>query len=217
MKPTVWGRPAWSFLHGMTLDPQAPASAKRAQKRLMEILCYILPCPTCQKSYRKFSQITLPLEKVDSKKIGDWVVEIHDCVNLKLDKPTASDPDPIQHWKNFQLKRFAREGYESYVEDMFFFLFTLAANYPLAWTRDTQVAEKYRDFFHTLPEAMAHRSWGRKMVPLTEEILSGGRELLMKWLYGMYLAQPMLVAKDRKQSFETISKTMEMMRHQRNT
>jgi len=230
MEPThgkvSWGRPAWSFFHGMTLDPLASDSAKRAQKRLMEILCYILPCPTCRKSYRKFSR-SLPL--TNPEHVGDWLVEIHDCVNLKLEKPAASVPDPIEHWKNFQVAKFAnipevsdghekQVGYASYVEDMFFFLFTLAANYPLTWTQDTQVADKYREFFQTLPKAMMHRPWGRKMAdytsqrPLTNEILSSGREALMKWLYGIYLQVPIQGEQIEKPSFEVISKTMEMMR-----
>jgi hypothetical protein len=149
--------------------------------------------------------------------IEDWVVDIHDRVNLKLDKPAAEAPAP--EWKEFQLQYFSQASYASYVEDMFFFFFTLAANYPLVWTQDTHMAKKYGEFFHTLPKAMAHRPWGEKMAkyisshPLNDQVLSGGRQALMEWLYGMYVAVLGPVRDGEKiESFKTITKTMERMR-----
>jgi len=210
MEPTAglvsWGRPAWSFLHGVTLDPLAKPPAKQAQKQLMDLLRYILPCPTCRESYRQFSK---NLDQVPAEHIGDWVIDIHDRVNLKLDKPAADEP--AAHWKDFQLHQFARNGYASYVEDMFFFFFTLAANYPLTWTQNTQVAEKYRDFFETAaPTAMAHRPWGKSMQKYLEShpLDLSGREELMQWLYGMFTA----VMPAPHPTMETIQETMALMR-----
>jgi len=210
MEPTdgqvSWGRSAWEFLHGVTLDPLAPASAKQAQKKLAYLLRYLLPCPYCRESYRRFSR---DLDQVPAENMGDFFVEMHDCVNLKLEKQSALLP--ASAWAVIKLEEFREIGFPSYVEDMFFFLFTLAANYPLAFTPETQIEKHYRDFFQTLPMAMIHRPWGKIMHEYLKEnpittALAGRRELT-KWLYGMYRR----VVPDAKE-FETIVRTMNKMR-----
>lgn len=213
MEPSVpngWGSPAWSFLHGMTLDPLAPTTAKVAQKRLLQVLRCILPCPNCRASYRIFSR---GLSAVEPEDVGEFVIHIHDSVNIKLEKDAANFP--AESWLNYQIVRFAEEGYASYVEDMVFFLFVLAANYVPRFTKDTELEKYYREFFTLLPVAMSHRPWGATMAsfleayPLKDSVLCG-REDLFIWVYALY--QAIYKANLEQWSQESIRGTVESLR-----
>lgn len=120
---------------------------------------------------------------------------------------------PAYTWTTIKLKELSEAGFSSYVEDMFFFLFTLAANYPRAFTPDTQAEKYYRRFFQVLPETMRHRPWGETMReylrenPLSERGPLTGRDQLMQWVHGMYTR----VVPDPK-PLGVIRDTMEQMR-----
>lgn len=85
--PFGWGNRAWCFLHGMTLDPLSNTENKRAQKEILRALRHILPCPVCRRSYCVISR---DLEDVDDSKVADYVLQLHDKVNCKLNKETSS-------------------------------------------------------------------------------------------------------------------------------
>lgn len=209
-----WGRAAWTFLHGMTLDPTARRGEKEAQKKILELLKCVLPCPSCRESYTAFCNQSLSL--CEPKHIGEYACQVHDRVNLKLDKPACEHPP--EYWIAQQRHYFQQHGWHSYLEDMWYFLFVIAANYPTRFCLDTRISRKYREFFTTLPAALAHRPWGREMAehmikyPLDDAALSG-RLALMQWLYSMYTA-----AANGKymvlQPWDVIDRTMESIRRQ---
>lgn len=186
MDPGQWGRSAWAFLHGMTLDPGAGPRERKAQRRLLQLLRTVLPCPACRDSYTTYCHPAL--QKCTD--LGLFVCQVHDQVNLKLDKPAAKHG--AKEWCRAQRAFFGEQGWDAYVEDMWFFLFAVAANYPRDFCLQTRMASRQRAFFQTLGTAMAHQPWGRQMQryvqahPLTDAIMSS-RESLMRWLYGMYL------------------------------
>jgi hypothetical protein len=193
--PYGWGPSAWSFLHGMTLDPLATLENKKAQKKLLYALRCVLPCPTCRRSYRVISR---DLDDVKSDEIADYVLKLHDKVNCKL----------------YQLSHFREMGYSSYVEDMFYFLFVVACNYPLNYTEDTNQKKWYQIFFEQLPLAINERKWGKTMEkyasrnPVSTALKS--REKLVSYVYEMY--QLVLPSQSEKYSLDSICKTIETIR-----
>ena len=162
------------------------------------------------------------LDAVPAERIADFVLDVHDAVNIKLDKPAAVFP--ARAWKRYQMETCAEKGYGGYVDDLFFFLFTLALNYPVRFLRDTQLQRRYREFFDTLPQAMVHRPFGQTMArymidhPLRDEVELDGREALFWWVYDMYRAvfdqrgKERQTAGNRIHDADTVRKSIEAMR-----
>ena len=87
MEPNIWGPPAWTFLHSVTLNyPDIPSSEHKTNyKKFFESLGDVLPCPTCKKHYKE-NIIKHPI-RLDSKDdLTKWLVDIHNKVNEKNDK-----------------------------------------------------------------------------------------------------------------------------------
>lgn len=210
-----WGRSAWALIHGMTLDPLARRQQKVAQKRLLYLLQSVLPCPSCRISYQSYCNKSLA--SCELPFVGDYACQIHDRVNLKLEKEACSYPS--DYWKLQQVANFEKGGWDSYVEDMWYFLFTLAANYPAQFALDTRVRDNVRAFFQTLPLALEHRPWGQYMKrylqthPLHDSVMATRKDF-MQWLYEMY-ANSGLTASE-VQSLEVIQRTMESIRYSNN-
>lgn len=213
MEPSVvpfgWGRSAWKFLHGVTLDPLSEDENKKAQKKLLKALRHILPCPKCKRSYCVISR---DLNEIDHKDIADYVLQLHDKVNIKLDKENAKYPWTM--WKKYQLSQFREDGYFSYVEDMFYFLFVLACNYPTQYTEETEQQEWYGYFFQNLPLSMNQRKWGQIMEKfmrrnnLKQALRS--RQKLVEYVYDLYVL--VLPEENQITSLETICETIETIR-----
>lgn len=207
--PFGWGRSAWAFLHGVTLDPTAEKGNKKAQLKLLRALRYILPCPKCKRSYCVISR---DLSDVHYDDVGDYVLKLHDKVNVKLDKENAKYPYTM--WKKFKMSQLRENGYFSYVEDMFYFLFVLACNYPTQYTEETETQKWYLYFFQHLPLAMNQRKWGQTMEKfmrrnsLRHALKS--REKLVEYVYQMYML--ILPDESEKHSLDTICETIETIR-----
>ena len=91
MEPNIWGPPAWTFLHSVTLNyPDNPSSEhKTSYKKFFESLGDVLPCPTCKKHYKE-NIIKHPI-RLDSKDdLTKWLVDLHNKVNEKNDKTIFS-------------------------------------------------------------------------------------------------------------------------------
>lgn len=91
MEPNIWGPPAWTFLHSVTLNyPDNPSSEHKTNyKNFFESLGDVLPCPTCKKHYKE-NIIKHPI-RLDSKDdLTKWLVDIHNKVNEQNDKTIFS-------------------------------------------------------------------------------------------------------------------------------
>ena len=175
----------------MTLDPSAGKQERAAQKQLLGQLMSLLPCPTCRASYQTYCREMLP--GCAHADLGDYVCRVHDKVNLKLEKEACHRD--AEYWKRARIHEFQQAGWSdaSFVEDMFYFLFAVAYNYPHHCGTDTHVSRKYREFFTTLPRALAHRPVGKciqryvEAHPLEACDRLANRKNLLTWLYGMYV------------------------------
>jgi hypothetical protein len=102
MEPNIWGKHAWIFLHSVSMNyPDNPTNDDRKNyKNFFENLRFILPCEVCKKHYSKHIQ-SKPIEHSlhSKKKLVEWVIEVHNQVNISLNKPTMSYDQVIDLYK----------------------------------------------------------------------------------------------------------------------
>ena len=102
MEPNIWGKHAWIFLHSVSMNyPDNPTNDDRKNyKNFFENLRFILPCEVCKKHYSKHIQ-GKPIEHSlhSKKKLVEWVIEVHNQVNISLNKPTMSYDQVIDLYK----------------------------------------------------------------------------------------------------------------------
>jgi hypothetical protein len=100
MDSTVWGPPAWTFLHTITLAyPEYPTAAeKKSMVAFFNSLTDILPCHVCQRHYQKYLRQNPVETSVDTKdSLVKWLVQLHNQVNVSLSKPVLDLPTAIQN------------------------------------------------------------------------------------------------------------------------
>ena len=76
MNPEVWGPPAWTFLHSVTLAyPDNPSDIdKYNYENFFNVLQPILPCAKCSYNYMKHLQEDPITNHLDSKKsLVNWM------------------------------------------------------------------------------------------------------------------------------------------------
>ena len=87
MNTTFWGPSGWEFLHILTfIYPENPTiSDKVKMRKMMNSLCFILPCKYCRLSFTKYMK-SLPIDGyLDSRDLCiEWLYKIHNKVNKKL-------------------------------------------------------------------------------------------------------------------------------------
>ena len=84
MDPRIWGPPAWTFLHSVTLAyPDNPTETDRTNYgTFFNNLQPVLPCLKCSNNYLKHIQED-PVENhlTDKESLVKWLIEMHNKVN----------------------------------------------------------------------------------------------------------------------------------------
>lgn len=85
MRPDIWGPPAWTLLHAITLDyPNNPTNEdKQNMLNFIISLGKVLPCAKCRLNFRDhLLKYPLDNEALSSKNnLVNWMIDIHNCVN----------------------------------------------------------------------------------------------------------------------------------------
>ena len=91
MEPKVWGPPAWRFLHLITFQyPENPSDKdKKNYYIFFNSLKDVLPCPNCREHYSNHFK-KHPIQLESRKEFIEWLIDIHNEVNLMLGKKTYS-------------------------------------------------------------------------------------------------------------------------------
>jgi hypothetical protein len=103
MEPKIWGPPFWFMLHTISFSyPTNPSyHDKRHYYDYFQNVYHIIPCEECQDSYLQYLQENPISSFLDSNHaLSKWVVELHNKINQKLDKPTQSYQDVAQRYYN---------------------------------------------------------------------------------------------------------------------
>ena len=103
MDPEIWGPSAWIFLHTITLNyPNNPTIYdKQNYKNFFTNLHHILPCEWCSKNYKQHLQ-KYPIDNYlnTKKNLVQWLINIHNEVNIIFNKNTIDYSEFINIYKN---------------------------------------------------------------------------------------------------------------------
>jgi len=86
-----WGPSAWKFLHKITFHyPDVPTSQQRISAEEMFLsLIHLLPCDECSEHYKTEISQNFP-DTTSKQTLGNWLVNLHNKVNVRLGKPTMT-------------------------------------------------------------------------------------------------------------------------------
>lgn len=107
MQTDKWGPHAWEYLHTVTFAyPENPSPVdKQNYYDLFSNLRKTLPCKYCRDSYSIFFKHIKIDEYLDSRYgLVFWLYVIHNMVNLKLGKETASFKEVIMKYENLRAR-----------------------------------------------------------------------------------------------------------------
>ena len=97
MNPEVWGPQLWSVLHSITFNyPIEPSIEEINHHRtFLHSLKNVIPCETC--SFELIEYIdNYPPELESKPEFINWMIELHNHVNRKLDKREYTYPEVVQ-------------------------------------------------------------------------------------------------------------------------
>ncbi len=100
MPPDVWGPIFWDAMHIVSLAyPVQPTEADKAgAKAFFESLTSVIPCPICREHYAaKIKESPIALES--KGELIYWVWDIHNQVNVMLNKPTVTIEQFLERMK----------------------------------------------------------------------------------------------------------------------
>ncbi len=103
MNPTIWGPPAWDFLHTVTFNyPDNPTSYEMQQAALFfTSLGDLLPCVICQQHYKKnLEKYPIRMAVINRNNLVSWLINIHNEVNIILGKRVYSVQEVISDYNN---------------------------------------------------------------------------------------------------------------------
>ena len=93
MDTTIWGPPAWKFLHTITFNyPDKPNQSEIDITYLFfSSLSEMLPCKICQQHFKQYLT-KYPIQDALLSRDGliNWLVNLHNHVNILLGKKTYS-------------------------------------------------------------------------------------------------------------------------------
>ena len=100
MEPNIWGPSAWIFLHTVTLQyPEKPTDDdKKKYYVFFNSLKDILPCPNCKIHYSE-SITKKPIQLESRKELFEWLIDIHNEVNIRTGKQVYSYSDVDKIYK----------------------------------------------------------------------------------------------------------------------
>lgn len=100
MYPYIWGKYLWASIHFISLGyPIDPSSDDKAHyKSYYEGLQNIIPCSSCSNSYKNhLNELPLTDEVLkDTKSLFKWTVDMHNLVNVTINKATMSHNEAYQ-------------------------------------------------------------------------------------------------------------------------
>ena len=103
MNPKIWGPHLWFILHIITFKyPKKPSNYDKDYHRdFFNNLKNILPCDDCKKHYSKNIQEYPITPHLDSReKLIDWLIHIHNQVNVSLNKPLLTRKEILDIYSN---------------------------------------------------------------------------------------------------------------------
>jgi predicted RND superfamily exporter protein len=115
MNPSIWGPRAWFFLHSVTLNyPLYPSESDKTNYRdFFESIAHILPCDKCKHHYKE-NLVKYPIQLGTRDQLIQWMIDIHNDVNIQNNKPVWSFEQVMDKYKNIYGDKLHLEKENSY-------------------------------------------------------------------------------------------------------
>lgn len=107
MNPNIWGPGAWTLLHSITLNyPDTPSQQdKNEYADFFYALANVLPCTSCQNNFRQnLNDLPIKLYLQSKNTLVEWLVEIHNRINIENKKKTITLAEFKKIYKNIYNK-----------------------------------------------------------------------------------------------------------------
>ena len=94
-----WGPAGWKFLHSLTFAyPNSPTlEQQRSADLFFSSMANLLPCDACQEHYRE-EIARHPADTRSQATLSAWLVDLHNRVNARLNKPIFSYAQAAQQY-----------------------------------------------------------------------------------------------------------------------
>jgi len=118
MDPNVWGPKFWFSLHSVSFTyPFYPDDADKARyKAFFELLEHVLPCVVCRVNFKKnISAHPIDRHLKDRKSLAQWVIDIHNMVNIENGKPALSYKEVIKIYEELYDRKIHLEDPEPHI------------------------------------------------------------------------------------------------------
>ena len=128
MNPDIWGPPAWTFLHSVTLAyPDNPSETdKMNYEKFFNSLQPILPCEKCSHNYANHLQEDPIRNNLDNKiSLVKWLTNIHNKVNVSNHNQELSYDEVMNHYKLLYNEDFTNKPVKNSSNTLLFIIFIL--------------------------------------------------------------------------------------------
>ena len=88
IKKNIWGPSTWLYLHTIAYNYPSNPTIEDMNKYKILFNNLILPCKECQIEYNNLlNQYPIENNLLSNKHINNWLIDIHNKVNKRLNKP----------------------------------------------------------------------------------------------------------------------------------
>jgi len=118
MLPEIWGKPAWDFIHLVTLDyPEHPTEKdKQNYYDFFHNLQYVLPCAKCRNNLANHLE-KYPLTNqvlANRSNLVKWAIDLHNIVNYNTSKPMLTYTEALNEINKLTQQRKSSFGNKLY-------------------------------------------------------------------------------------------------------
>lgn len=143
MKPDLWGPKMWYSLHTITFYyPDNPTiEEKNNFFNFFYSLQYVIPCTKCRNHYKELL-LKKPINVNSKTELSKWLIDIHNEVNVSLNKNTKTYDEVYNEFNNFNDKNKSNVYYYIIICVFIIGLVFLFVNYYLK--KKTKIIYKYK-------------------------------------------------------------------------
>ena len=101
IKKNIWGPSTWLYLHTIAYNYPSNPTIEDMNKYKILFNNLILPCKECQIEYNNLlKQYPIENNLLSNKHINNWLIDIHNKVNKRLNKPLKNYKDMVDFVTN---------------------------------------------------------------------------------------------------------------------
>lgn len=115
-----WGTKLWEFIHTVTINshPEKVSHDEERNKshkqqalditisnnnlliKILKAIKDVIPCPKCLETYSAHLEYLDAIDTTEQMILFKWSFDLHNAVNIKLNKPTYTYEQALEIWTN---------------------------------------------------------------------------------------------------------------------